>query len=211
MILIHHPITSSTGISVEHHAVSRVELSQDMQDLLIWMDSWPAEQQRLDGQCAVAHWHLRVTAAGFEVGANMLDAVQAAVLASAEFSGATVIPDAALALDTARARKWAQIKAERAQRLLAAGSASNPPLDSDPAATVNITGVVTFLLAYPTTPSVEFTCRDNVRRTVPRDDFIAAAAVTLGAMQSVYDTADALRQQIAAAQSAEDVAAIAWP
>lgn len=117
----------------------------------------------------------------------------------------------ARSLEQMREDKWSEIKEQRAARIAAAGVTSVAAFDTNAQGLANITSVALGLIVNPGIQSVRFTCSDNVRREISRADFIFAAVQIMAAVQSIYDTADELRQRKDAAATAEDLAAIVWP
>lgn len=113
-----------------------------------------------------------------------------------------------------RAAKWAQIKAERARRIALPKPTPIGNLDSGPAGIGNVNSVVLLLrtiVARGGPNTTRFTLADNTRVTITLAQ-LEQAAIDMGvAIQGIYDTADTLRQAIAAAQSAQDLQAISWP
>jgi len=130
---------------------------------------------------------------------------------AAQWSNSTLSWTDLRTLASARAGKWEEIKAERVAREMLAGTAVNPALDSDPVSQARITSTAVMLMAAPNLSTLGFTCRDNVRREFARADFLAAAFAIGSAVQSLYETADALRADIDAAETVAEVDAIGWP
>jgi hypothetical protein len=119
-------------------------------------------------------------------------------------------------VDQLRPGKWYEIKAARDTAVAAAGSSVEPVLGavldtSSGDDRANITSVAVLLMANPGQATVRFTCADNVRREFARADFINAASLIGEAVQSAFDTADTLRQQIDVAADTDALTAIAWP
>lgn len=69
------------------------------------------------------------------------------------------------------------------------------------------------LMAMQITGQVEraWRCSDNVMRTLTLDQITRAGIAVSDRRQALIDISDTLSQAIAAAQTAEEVAAIEWP
>lgn len=199
-------VTKPNGAPIEFHKAASATVDYRNGTAIVQVASWPSAESH-DANSSL-DWMQPVAvpvAALSDIDAHLTTAQDS------PFVGGAVVPDSSESLAACKTRKWARIKSERTTRLSSAGAGSSPPLDTSPEALGNITGVVTYLLAHPEAPGVQFTCADNVRRSIPRQTFIDAATATLAAMQAIYDTADTLRQQIDAAATAAEVEAVVWP
>lgn len=114
-------------------------------------------------------------------------------------------------LADAQAQAWERVKADRAARELAAGEVIDPAWDSDPASQARITSVAVALLANPGIATVDFTCKDNARRTYTRAEFLTAALTISAEVQALFETADELRGDIEAAATVAVADAVVWP
>ena len=131
------------------------------------------------------------------------------------FAGATYVADAAVDdIETARARKWADIKAERDR--LECGGFDMPGIgrfDSDADSRARIVGAVTAAkIAKDTSQpfSVEWTLADNTAVMLDADQVISVGFAMLTHTTSTHEKGRNLRSAIVAAEDAESLDAITW-
>jgi len=131
------------------------------------------------------------------------------------FAGGTYVPDAAEGdLETARARKWADIKAERDR--LEGGGFDMPGIgrfDSDADSRARIVGAVTAAkiaqdAGQPYT--IAWTLADNSTFELDAPTTIAVGFALLAHVDAIHQHSRALREQIDAAQDLQALAAIGW-
>ena len=131
------------------------------------------------------------------------------------FAGATYVADAAVDdIETARARKWADIKAERDR--LECGGFDMPGIgrfDSDADSRARIVGAVTAAKIAQDAGqpfSVEWTLADNTAVMLDADQVISVGFAMLTHSTSTHEKGRNLRSAIVAAEDAESLDAITW-
>lgn len=131
------------------------------------------------------------------------------------FAGATYVADAAVDdIETARARKWADIKAERDR--LECGGFDMPGIgrfDSDADSRARIVGAVTAakIAKDASQPfSVEWTLADNTAVMLDADQVISVGFAMLTHTTSTHEKGRNLRSAIVAAEDAESLDVITW-
>ena len=131
------------------------------------------------------------------------------------FAGATYMADAAVDdIETARARKWADIKAERDR--LECGGFDMPGIgrfDSDADSRARIVGAVTAAkiaqdAGQPYT--IAWTLADNSTADLDAAGIIAVGFALLAHIDAIHQRSRALREQIDAAQDSQVISAICW-
>ena len=131
------------------------------------------------------------------------------------FAGATYVADAAVDdIETARARKWADIKAERDR--LECGGFDMPGIgrfDSDADSRARIVGAVTAAkiaqdAGQPYT--IAWTLADNSTADLDAAGIIAVGFALLAHIDAIHQRSRALREQIDAAQDSQVISAICW-
>jgi len=90
------------------------------------------------------------------------------------------------------------------------------PFDSDPASIQNLTAAVAFIQAapnygMPAPEAVSWRDANNVDHDLTPAQLVALGAVVFGRVQQAHFTARALKDQIAAATTQGEVAAVDWP
>ena len=131
------------------------------------------------------------------------------------FAGATYVADAAVDdIETARARKWADIKAERDR--LECGGFDMPGIgrfDSDADSRARIVGAVTAAKIAKDADqpfNVEWTLADNTAVMLDADQVISVGFAMLTHSTSTHEKGRNLRSAIVAAEDAESLDAITW-
>ena len=131
------------------------------------------------------------------------------------FAGATYVADAAVDdIETARARKWADIKAERDR--LECGGFDMPGIgrfDSDADSRARIVGAVTAAKIAKDASQpfiVEWTLADNTAVMLDADQVISVGFAMLTHTTSTHEKGRNLRSAIVAAEDAESLDAITW-
>ena len=131
------------------------------------------------------------------------------------FAGATYVADAAVDdIETARACKWADIKAERDR--LECGGFDMPGIgrfDSDADSRARIVGAVTAakIAQDASQPfNVEWTLADNTTVMLDADQVISVGFAMLTHSTSTHEKGRNLRSAIVAAEDAESLDAITW-
>jgi len=199
-------ITKPNGASIEFHKAVSAAVDYRSGTAIVQVASWPNAESH-DANSSL-DWMQPVA-----VQVAALSDIDAHLTTSQDspFVGGTVVPDSSESLEARKARKWAQIKSEQRTRETLAGELVSPALDSDVSSQGRITSTAVILLAAPGVASLEFTCKDNVRRSFARADFISAALTVGAAVQALYTTASALRADIEAATTVAEIDAVEWP
>jgi len=204
--------TSSAGVPVAHHQLVRAELRGDLTSIGLWLDSWPTEAARLAGGPAVAHWYVQADVAALNTSGGLLAALEGAVLASAAFTGAAAVADAADDLASAKARKQAEILAARTAAETGGFAWDSSQFDSDYLSQSRIQGAVQLasLSAAPELWAITWTLSDGSDRVLTAAQ-MTDVGVALGAhVEGVFSHARDLRDAIDAAADVAAVAAIGW-
>ncbi|QOR55197.1 MAG: hypothetical protein SHS37scaffold296_14 [Burkholderiales phage 68_11] len=210
-MLFHHETTSDEHIAVAHHRVANAAISRDLASFVIDLDSWPSEAARLDGRAPAARFRVEALAAGLPLASGLTAAIEAAVLASAAFQGATPIPDDAGGLGAAQTRKWAEVKAERTARLAGRFGWGGHDFDVDP---VMLTGAaVDALLAEQAGETYQqpWVLADNSVIALTAAQQIEVGRACKAHIAELWAISQQLRAEIAAATTLEDLATIHWP
>ncbi|KQY83645.1 DUF4376 domain-containing protein [Pelomonas sp. Root1444] len=210
-MLFHHDTTSDDHIAVTHHRLAGAELARDLSSIVLRLESWPSEAARLDGRAPVTRWQLNVPVAGLPFGDGLQAAVAAAVLASDQFNGATPIPDAADSLDGAQARKWAEVKAERASRERGAFTSGGHSFNVDE---TRLTGAALDAMAADLageTYAQPWVLADNSVVVLNAAEQLAAGRACKAYIAALWGISQQLRGQIDTASTVAEVTAIHWP
>ncbi|MBC7729139.1 MAG: DUF4376 domain-containing protein [Microbacteriaceae bacterium] len=202
---------SSTHIAVTHHKLARAEITPDFLRVNLWLDSWPNEAARLDGQPACAHWFVAVPAETLKLDAGLLAGLLAAVIATPDFAGATQLPDASVGIAALKTRKWAEVKAERDRRADGTFTSGSRTFDADP---VNLVGAA--LDAYLSVQNKEayaqpWVLADNSAAMLTAAEMIAAGRACKAYLAGLWVISQGLRDKLNAAQTTAEVDAITWP
>lgn len=117
-------------------------------------------------------------------------------------------------LEQRKEEKWEQLKQARSAALDALLVTPYGVFDSDPESRQNITDSVLLVktlneLGQPS--SIDFTLADNTVRTMTASEMIEVGLLLGAKVQAAHATGRALRLELDAAQTSEEVDSIAWP
>jgi hypothetical protein len=117
-------------------------------------------------------------------------------------------------LDLLRARARQRINTEREARKDAGCDTAIGRVDSDPASRANVTGAATAAMIAQAAAApfeINWTLADNSTVALDAPSTIGMGLAVLAHVSAVHDEATALKTAIDAAETAEDIAAVAWP
>ena len=206
------PIPTPNGITAAHRIV-KSELTGTTLRLQVHM--YPSLDKAED---AYLLWqeYLELPLAALDV-QDPVGSLERALAAQPDglFADATYVADAAVDdIETARARKWADIKAERDR--LECGGFDMPGIgrfDSDADSRARIVGAVTAakIAKDASQPfNVEWTLADNTAVMLDADQVISVGFAMLTHTTSTHEKGRNLRSAIVAAEDAESLDAITW-
>lgn len=199
--------TAPNGATLQFHKIGAIEVRDGT--LIVNVQSWPTEAAYLGG--AAPAWNTPLSGA---TPAGFIDQVMSAVLASAQFSGGAQTSDAAQTLGAVKVRRWAALKAERQAREFGTFAWNGASYDCDAQSQVRIIGaaqLAALALAAQQAFEIEWTRADDSVATLSAADMIAMGQALATHVQAAHQTGRAVHQQIQAAATAEEVAAVAWP
>jgi hypothetical protein len=134
------------------------------------------------------------------------------------FQGASVVPDEVETLETAKARKWAEVKSFRVTKMQLPCTTPSGVVDADSASVTNIQGAAqgAALAKMAASPlSMDWRMHDNTLVTMDADAVIAMALAVMAQVQGCYARSWALETEIEAADTIEAVQAVditvGWP
>lgn len=113
-------------------------------------------------------------------------------------------------IEAVRAEQWAAIKAHRAELDAQPVEVDGVQLDGDERSRIDILGAVVAMQIKGET-SRAWRCSDNAMRLLTLEQIQQAGIAIADRRQALIETSDALFQQIAQAQTSEEVRAIFWP
>jgi hypothetical protein len=215
------PITKSThtpfGAAIGYHTAVRVEAQPGCasQCLMVQVHSWPSDAEHAlhEGKGATwQDWHAVPFAAVAALAAEgFLAAVERALINTVDgaFAGGAYQASGA-GVDGARARRWANIKAQRDMLDRAPLTHDGMEIDADAGSRTDVMGA---LMAMQLTgqASRHWRCADNVMRELSLADLVAIGTGIAARRQALIETSDALWQQLQAAQTVAEVDAVTWP
>lgn len=226
-ILFNKALTAESGVSVSHHMVHRAVARAEMEALVIFIHSWPNEAARLAGMDAAAQWVVSADMQALTLTNGLAEGIKAAVLASPEFTGGTVVADSQGNLSDAKARKAAAVRAWQGAKEQQSFTSAGAAYDADTASRARINeralGVLCSRVAwlvtnlqglaaaasYTTTAlpgnTVSFRRADGVTATLNHGQSMTLQGDLSTAIASAQGTAVTL---LAAIDSAADVAAV---
>lgn len=210
-MLFNCPVTASNGVAVAHHRLARIEAAADLHALRLYIECWPTEAARLDGAEPATRWHVAVQATALPWASGYDAALLAAIQSDEAFASATAVPDAGDTLDAAQARKWSEVKGERAARLAGSFEWAGHLFNVDP---INLTGAaVDAMLADAGSEAYvqAWVLANNSVIELDAQQQIAVGRACKDYIASLWAASQALRAQIYAAASVEAVTAIHWP
>jgi hypothetical protein len=169
--------------------------------------SWPSEADYLAGKGFVWMWELMLPV-------SSLPAAESALIAEGVLAGGSVVQDAAVGIEGARVRKWAEMKAIRQAIFDAPLVTPYGTFDSDARGREGIKEAVLLannLTALGLDTPIRFTLADDTRPEFTAAEIVQVGLLLAQKVQGAYDTGDTLRQAIDAAATIEAVNAITWP
>ena len=206
------PIPTSNGITAAHRIV-KTELTGTTLRLQVHM--YPSLDKAEDAHLLWQEYP-ELPLAALDV-QDPVGSLERALAAQPDglFAGATYVADAAVDdIETARARKWADIKAERDR--LECGGFDMPGIgrfDSDADSRARILGAVTAAKIAQDAGqpfNVEWTLADNSTVMLDADQVISVGFAMLTHITSTHEKGRNLRSAIVAAEDAESLDAITW-
>ena len=206
------PIPTPNGITAAHRIV-KSELTGTTLRLQVHM--YPSLDKAEDAHLLWQEY-LELPLAALDV-QDPIGSLERALAAQPDglFAGATYVADAAVDdIETARARKWADIKAERDR--LECGGFDMPGIgrfDSDADSRARIVGAVTAakIAKDASQPfNVEWTLADNTAVMLDAEQVISVGFAMLTHTTSTHEKGRNLRSAIVAAEDAESLDAITW-
>ena len=206
------PIPTHNGVTAAHR-VMKTELTGTALRLQVHM--YPSLEQSADAHLLWQEYP-ELPLAALDV-QDPVGSLERALAAQPDglFAGATYVADAAVDdIETARARKWAEIKGERDR--LENGGFDVPGVgrfDSDADSRSRITGtaIAAKIAKDAGQPfSVEWTLADNTAVMLDADQVISVGFAMLTHITSTHEKGRNLRSAIVAAEDAESLDAITW-
>lgn len=113
-------------------------------------------------------------------------------------------------LEDFKISQWEAIKTERQFRDELPIAVDTFELDADAASRMDLMGAIMAMQLLSETTR-EWRCADNVMRTLTFTQIVSAGTGIANRRQSLIETSDILYQQIQAAETVEEVLAVAWP
>lgn len=113
-------------------------------------------------------------------------------------------------LETQRRDAWVQIKAEREARMNAPITVQGLTLDADAKSRENLMGAVLEMQATGRAHR-QWTLANNSRQNLTMAQLVAIGSAIADRTESLQNLSQDLREQIEAAETAEEVEAIVWP
>lgn len=211
MRIIKHTETPN-GAPVQFHKLRRAEIDFADGTIAATVHSWVNEQVYASGANPTWAWTVVLPLSL----AQTIDQLEAAVVAApnSPFAGGSVGPDLVTDLDTAKARRWAQLRAERNDREYGGFTWDGSAFDSDARSQSRIQGaaqLATLAAMASETFSIDWTLADNTVRTLSGSDMLAVGTAMGTHIAAMHATARTLREQLEAAQTIEAVEAVTWP
>lgn len=214
MRIIKHTETPN-GAPVQFHKLRRAEIDFADGTIAATVHSWVNEQVYASGANPTWAWTVVLPLSL----AQTIDQLEAAVIAApnSPFAGGSVGPDLVTDLDTAKARRWAQLRAERNSRELGTFHWSGLEFDADADAQRRLSAAGRRAAAAlesdaPSWVSVlDWTLADNTTVMLTAQNVLEVWAALDEHVARVHATARTLREQIEAAQTIEAVEAVTWP
>jgi hypothetical protein len=207
-------LNADNGITISYHRAISLAVDLVGNTAQVTVNSHASEQAALDKLPIAWQWRVDVPVgqlAGDEP--TLLDEVEAALVSldTSPFYGGERVTDLGDNLDSAKARAWNRIKLARAaaesKDVIYDGGAYQADKE-------RISGATQLAWMAKQTGQeylVTWTLSDNTTRTLDADGMIGLGIALGMHVTQVYDTGRALRAQIAAAATIDEVDAIGWP
>lgn len=211
-----HTLAAPNGAPCTYFAALRVDVDLKAQDATakVQVGGWINEAASLEGQLAVFNWFPLVPLSAL----NMQDLVATAETALVQFEGSPWLGGSLIAapgdLAGAKARRWAMVKQQRDAHEFGQFTWDGAVFDGDKASQDRIAkGVIEAMAAQiqGAAFSEPWTLADNSVRTLSGADMFAVARAMGAQMKAAFEIGRALRLQIEAAETLEQVEAVAWP
>ena len=207
-------VLAANGTAVAFHRAAQLSVNLLSNTAMVMVNSYANEQAALDNLPIAWQWQIAIpvdSLAGDEP--TLLGEVEVALIASAEspFAGGERVLDHSDTIDAARARAWASVKAARTAAEEGTFVFDGGVYQAD---VVRINGAVQLAVlakARGTPFSETWTLEDNTTRTLDVDQVIALGLALGQYVSDVFAIGRALRDQINAATTIEEVQAIGWP
>lgn len=205
-----------TGIAVEHHAITQVDMAADLSSLVLHISQWPNEMARIKKAEPSGFWRLKISADQLDLTLGLAGAVRAAVLAHPVFAGGAWAAGADASVATAKARQWASIVAQRDKRL--AGTFKHAGKDyqiNRPGMTEAVVDAMLAEAADEKGWTERWVLADNTLVLLTAKQMIAVGRAARRAVSELWSTSQALRDQLDAIDDVRgtlaEVAAVRWP
>jgi len=195
----------------KYHSVHSMSCKPPFTAIVLQVNSYLDESTYLAGGNLMCQHQFSMPATG--LAGNLGDLAESWLVTApgSLLQGGQVVADKSNTLDAARDRAWSAIKAARSR-----AEAGNFTFDGG-IYQINVGQVGGCVLAAKLAKdagapfSQDWTLFDNSVRTLDADHMIAMGLAMLAAVDGIYKTGRALRDQIDAAASIDTVEAIAWP
>lgn len=208
--MITKPITMPNGAETAIHRVSRIEASDPFLTATVTVLSYPTEAAYLAGANPIWSTPLLMPV---DPGVSIAGVESWLIASDSIFQGGSILPDASTSLDTAKMRKWAQIKQARAGAIDAPLATPYGVFDCVASVKTNITDAVLMMqtLAAMGQPiTVDFTLFDNSVVTLTTTQMVTVGLLLGQKSQLAYNRARVLREQIDAATTLSELEAVSW-
>jgi hypothetical protein len=204
--------TTPNGANTLHHSIRRIEASFPGEFAVAHVQSFATEDALTQGASPLWSQPLRVPLSAVSSQAS----IEAWLVADAEnpFSGGAVAVFLESNLATAKAKRWAVIKATRATAEFGGFEWDTSTFDSDPQSQSRIQGgaqLATLAMLASQPFSVDWTLADNTVRTLSGADMIAVGQAMGVHIMTVHGAGRALREAIETATTVTEVEAVSWP
>lgn len=205
-------VVTPGSVQLSYHVAARIEGALNQPTLAVHVQSWPSENARYD---AVAFSHVWYVPVPIALLAGPLNTAVEQVLATHSidgnpFVGASVVPERGN-LEAAKALKWAMIKQTRDMLAQTPIAYAGSVFDADERSVSNVRGALQGLTLSQSTEPIIWTLADNSTRSLSLQDLQGLALEIFSRTDQLYSTARTLRAAVDAAQSVDDVMAVAWP
>jgi hypothetical protein len=190
------------GITVSYCRLGNVE--GRFPDLVVQVQCWVDEAAYLQGTPPAYAHYVPFTATALR------DELEHAALALPDLTGGTLLAEGDSALDGAKVRRWAALKAQRDELDSAPFEHAGFLVEADHLSSVRIMRAIMAMQLSGQTSRL-WRCADNVMRELSLAELISISTGIDARRQQLIETSDALWQQIQGAQEGADVAAVSWP
>lgn len=213
MIIIEKQITAENGAVVSHHFVRKAEISPDGDAVVLQIESWPNEQSRLEMRDPIARMAARIPLS--LVGTGLIDSMKTVLTSEGPFLGA-------VALSVSPTRTLQELKLLKNAEINSARFAANQSwftfagkqIACDPLSRSDIEGVNGIVANTGSLPAGfpgAWKAIDNsyvVIADAAQWTQFYAAMVAKGLANFAH--AQALKAELAAAETAEAISSISW-